>query len=414
MRTMLNYRWTLPAMLVLCAVTGCNEDAPKNVAMPPPEVEVSRPLLRTVTDYEEFTGRTDAYDSVQVQARVSGYLAKIHFTDGDEVKKDQLLFEIDDRPYKAQLEQDQASLTNKKAMLDKTHRLYQRTLAMIPNRAASREDLDNQTGDYEIAKAAVKEAEARVRASQLMLDWTKVRAPISGRASRKLITEGNLVTADNTMLTTIVSLERIFVYFYVDERTLLRLRTESSGSSVSAASTAETASSPAPIANAEVGLAYEEGYSLTGPVSFEDNKVDSGTGTIVMRAELKNSKTAAGRWLLSPGLFARVRLPIGGPKQATLVADRALSSDQGKKFVYVVVDKADPKTGTVTPTIERRYILAGGLHGGLHEVLARRGNDPLPANQRLSADDRVVISGLQRVQPGMPVQPKDVPMPGVN
>ena len=406
MNALVNCRWLVLAVSVSVAA-GCDQGAAKNAEMPPAEVEVSAPLVRTVTDYEEFTGRIDAIDSVQIQARVSGYLTKINFTDGDEVKKDQVLFEIDARPYTAKLDQDQADLANKKAMFDKTKRLYQRGLALLPSRAVSLEDVENQRGDYEIAHAAVGPAAAKLRASQLMLDWTVVRAPISGRASRKLITEGNLVMADNTMLTSIVSLERVYVYFYVDERTLLRLRSE-------ARPAPTAANAPAALAIAEVGLAYEEGYSLTGAVHFEDNKVDAGTGTIVMRAELKNSKTAAGGWLLSPGLFARIRLPIGNPKQAVLVADRALSTDQGKKFVYVVADKADPKTGTVGPTVERRYIQAGGLHGGLREVLDKLGSEPLPANQKLSADERVVVSGLQRVQPGMAVQPKVVPMPAAN
>ena len=407
MNVLVKRGWLILAIVLASGAAGCDHTPPKNVEMPPPEVDVSTPLVREVIDYEEFTGRTDAIDSVLVRARVSGYLTKIHFKDGDEVTKDQLLFEIDARPYKAQFDQDTADLANKKAIFDKTKKLYQRTLALRPSGGSTQEDEDNQGGDHEIAKAAIGQAEAKVRASKLLLDWTEVRAPISGRASRKLITEGNLVMADNTTLTSIVSLDQIYAYFFVDERTLLRLRSGSQPVSSSG-------DGPAAVGSAEVGLAYEEGYSLKGAINFEDNKVDSGTGTIMMRAELKNPKTAVGQWLLSPGLFARIRLPIGNPKQAVLIADRALSTDQGKKFVYVIVDKTDPKTGKLGPTVERRYIQAGGLHGGLREVLDKLGDQPLPANQKVALSERVVVSGLQRIQPGNSVLPKVVPMPAAN
>ena len=181
------------------------------------------------------------------------------------------------------------------------------------------------------------------------------------------------------ILTTIVSLERIFVYLYVDERTLLRIRTE--GRIVPATPNGKVT------IMAEIGLAYEEGYSLKGEINFEDNTVDAGTGTKLLRAELKNFKAADGQWFLSPGLFARVRVPIGGPKQAVLVADRALSSDQGKKYLYVVADKLDEKTGKTQPTVERRYVHTGGLHGGLREILSSVDKKELPANEKLSGDE---------------------------
>ena len=372
--------------------------------IPPPEVEVSKPLVREVTDYEETTGRTDAIESVQLRARVGGYLTSINFKDGDDVKAGQVLFEIDAQPYQAQFDQDQADLANKNATVEKTKKVFERTIALRPSGGSTQEDEDNQGGDYKTAKAAVGQAEAKLRASQLMLDWTQVRAPISGRASRKLITEGNLVTADSTTLTSIVSLEQIYVYFFVDERTLLRIRT--GGRFAPADKNSPVVKS----VTVDIGLAYEEGYSLQGVINFEDNTVDPGTGTKLLRAELKNLKAADGHWLLSPGLFARIRVPIGNPKPAVLVADRALSTDQGKKFVYVVVNKTDPKTGHTGPAVERRYIQAGGLHGGLREILAKHENEALPANQTVSAGELVVVSGLQRVQPGSSVQPKEVPI----
>jgi RND family efflux transporter MFP subunit len=408
MSILVKYRWLVLEVLVVLGVGGCEQPPAKHAEMPPPEVEVSKPLVMDVTDYEETTGRTEAIESVQVRARVGGYLTRINFKDGDDVKAGQVLFEIDPQPYQAQFDQDQADLANKNATVEKTKKLFTRTVALRPSGGSTQEDEDNHVGDHNIAKAAVGQAEAKLRASKLMLDWTLVRAPISGRASRKLITEGNLVTADNTTLTTIVSLESMYVYFFVDERTLLRIRT--GGRFAPADKNAPAVKS----VTVDMGLAYEEGYSLKGVINFEDNTVDPGTGTKLLRAELKNFKAADGHWLLSPGLFARIRVPIGQPKPAVLVADRALSTDQGKKFVYVVVDKADPKTGKVGPTVERRYIQAGGLHGGLREILGKNGNQTLPANQTVSPDERVVVSGLQRIQPGFPVQPKDVPMPAAN
>jgi len=406
MNALLKCHWLVVATWVIGGAMGCEQAPPKALELPPPEVEVSKPILREVTDVEETTGRTDAINSVQIRARVSGYLNKVNFKDGADVKAGDVLFEIDARPFKAQVDQDQADLASKRATLEKSKKVYERTLALRPSGASTQEDVDNQKGDNESAKAAVGQAEAKLRASQLMLDWTEVRAPIGGRTSRKLITEGNLVTADNTTLTSIVSLERIYVYFFVDERTLLRIRT--GAKRVPGSAPGKTA------VHIDIGLAYEDGYSLKGVINFEDNTVDAGTGTKLLRAELDNLKAADGHWLLSPGLFARIRVPIGSPKQGVLVADRALSTDQGKKFIYVIVDKADPQTGKVGPTVERRYIHAGGLHGGLREILDKDGDVPLPANQKLAAEERVVVSGLQRIQPGIHVQPKDVPMPAAN
>ncbi len=408
MKILVQYRWLVLEVLVVVSAAGCEQPPPPHAEMPPPEVEVCKPVVQKVTDFEETTGRTDSIETVQVRARVSGYLTSINFKDGDDVEAGKVLFEIDPQPYQAQFDQDEADLANKMAMVEKTKKLFERTIALRPSGGATQEDEDTQGGDYKIAKAAVKQAEAKLAASKLMLDWTKVRAKISGRTSRKLVTEGNLVTADSTTLTTIVPLENIYVYFFVDERTLLRIRTGGRFSP------ADKNSAPVKTVTVDIGLAYEEGYSLKGVINFEDNTVDPGTGTKLLRAELKNFRAADGHWLLSPGLFARIRVPIGQPKPAILVADRALSTDQGKKFIYVIVDKADPKTGKTGPTVERRYVQAGGLHGGLREILTKQGNEVLPANQTVTADERIVVSGLQRIQPGMPVQPKDVPMPAAN
>ncbi|HZZ82665.1 MAG TPA: efflux RND transporter periplasmic adaptor subunit, partial [Gemmataceae bacterium] len=234
------------------------------------------------------------------------------------------------------------------------------------------------------------------------LEWTTVAAPISGRVSQRLVTPGNLIIADQTLLTTIVSLDPIYVYFTVDERTLLRLR----------AKYADTTGSRDPaFASLEMGLADEKGYSHKGTLNFEDNTVDQSTGTMLMRGVFANPITPAGARLLSPGLFARVRLNIGKPRPGILVADRAIGNDQGKKFVYVIADKADEKTGELKKVVERRYIQIGDLHQGLREIKTATKTGKLPTRQTVGASEEIVVAGLQRLRPGSQVTPKLVDMP---
>jgi RND family efflux transporter MFP subunit len=390
-------------LLICLGAAGCGQASPAPEAPPPPEVEVSRPLVREVTDSEEFTGRTEAIDSVVVQARVSGYLDTINFKDGDVVKQGEVLYRIDPRPYKAQLDQDKAALVNARAVVVQKEALFRRTSTLVRKGASSREEYTNQQGDWQVAKAAVGQAEAKVRSSQLNLDWTQVTSPISGRLSRTLVTRGNLVVADNTQLTTVVSLDPMYAYFNVDERTLLRLRTQAQPAYVSSGSQQKS--------RVEMGLSYEEGYSLTGTIGFEDNRVDPGTGTILLRGVFKNPVLPSGARLLSPGLFARIRLPIGQPRKAVLVSDRALGTDQGKKFLYVVNEKTDPETGHIQHVVERRYVHPGALHGGLREIKEEVDGEPLPAKEKVTPKDKVVVSGLQRIWQGVEVQPRDVKMP---
>jgi RND family efflux transporter MFP subunit len=391
-------------LLAFTAAVGCGQSAPEVGPPPPPEVEVSRPIVREVTDYEEFTGRLDAEFSVEIRARVSGYLKEIRFKDGDTVKRGQVLFEIDPRPYQAAYAKDQAALVQAQARLSRLEEDFARARQMLARRAMAREEFDKTAGDRTEAAAAVGSAKAALDNSRLYLEWTQVRAPISGRVSRRLIDTGNMVAADQTSLTSVVSTDPMYLYFDVDERTLLRLRSEAQPASTSASSYQSSA-------RVEMGLAAEEGYSHQGVINFEDNRVDSNTGTIRMRGVFANPKTASGTHLLSPGLFARVRLPLGLPHRAVLVSDRALGADQGKKYLYVVKDKVDAETGRPEQVVERRYVHLGRLHGGLREIKEALAERVLPANERLAADERVVVSGLQRIRPGAVVQPKDVKMP---
>jgi RND family efflux transporter MFP subunit len=399
---------------------GCG--APHEEAPPggPPVVTVSVPVERQVTDYQDFPGRTDAIDSVQIRARVTGYLDKINFQEGAEVKEGEVLYEIDPRPYKAQVDQDKADLVNKQATVEQKKAVFRRTESLIRTRAASQEDYDIQKGDYDVARAAVGQAEARLRLSQLNLDWTKVQAPISGRLSRTLITRGNLVVADNTLLTTIVSLDPIYAYFDVDEPTLLRVKqliregkTRSARDleldpALTAASTAALlvpAVSPGPLTAAAalypdkhylfvpifLRTANDEDFKHEGYIDFVNNRVEGSTGTLQIRGRFLNPRPPVGDRLLTPGLFVKIRVPIGEPHRALLVSERALGTDQGLKFLFIVNDKNQ---------VVRREVTVGQEHGGLRVI-----------ETGLNANERVIVSGLQRVQPGMTVTPRLVAMP---
>jgi len=357
---------------------GCNDAQAPAGSGKLPQVMVSLPVTRDITDFEEFTGRTEAKKTVDIRARVTGYLLKVAFTEGRDVKEGDVLFEIDPRTYQAQLNMDQADLVNKKALVTKTEALYRRSLSLIGKGASSQEDIENQKGDWEVAKAAVGQAEAKVKMSQMYLDWCKVTSPISGRASRQMVDPGNLVKADDTVLTTIVSLDPIYVYFDVDERTVLKARR--------LVAQGKLKSSRDTILPVYLGLADEDGFPHAGTINFVDNRVNPGTGTLRVRGEFPNPDR-----LLSAGLFARIQLPMGEPHEALLVAEQALGTDQGQKFVYVVNDQNE---------VVYRRVKVGTLVDGLRVI-----------SEGLSPKERVIVNGLQRVKPGAKAEVKDVPMP---
>jgi RND family efflux transporter MFP subunit len=344
----------------------------------PPEVQVSLPVTREVVDYEDFTGRTEAVAMVEIRARVTGYLEKVLFTEGAEVKKGQLLLEIDPRPYQAEMNRTEANVVQAEAHLKRLDSDYRRAVRMLPNNSVSREEFDKITGDRAEAEASVSVARASRDLAKLNMEFTHVAAPIAGRTSRRLIDPGNMVKADETALTTIVTLDPMYVYFDMDERTLLRIRRLIHEP---AAKTSGKAS-----LSILMGLADEDGYPHEGSLNFEDNRVDSGTGTLRVRAAFPNPQR-----VLSPGLFVRVRLPVGAPHAATLVAEQALGTDQGQKFIYVVNEKKE---------VSYRPVKIGRLHDGLRAI-----------TQGLEKSDQVVITGIQRIRPGAVVEPKLVDMP---
>jgi RND family efflux transporter MFP subunit len=343
---------------------------------PPPKVTVSQPIVRDVVEWDEYTGRLEAVESVDVRARVSGYLQSVHFTAGAIVKKGALLFVIDPRPYLAELNRAKAALEQAIAQHERTQKDYTRAQQLVKMRAISQEEFDSRASDQRQAEEAVQAARATVEATRLNVEFTQVKAPISGRISRQFVTEGNLInggTAESTLLTRIVSLDPIYAYFDVDERSYLKYaRVARNGT--------RTGSHEVKIAVA-LGLADERGFPHQGRLDFVDNRLDPNTGTMTGRAVLPNPEL-----MLTPGLFARVRIPGSGKYSALLLPDEAIGTDQTQRFAFVVNDQN---------TVEYRKVELGPLIDGVRVI---RGG--------LKPEDWVIVNGVQRVKTGAKVDPQ--------
>src|SRR5581483_1182049 len=305
----------------------CVETPPASKDVAPLPVSVSYPAEQYVTDYADYTARTAAVDSVEVRAHVWGYLAKANFTEGALVKKGDVLFELDPRPYEALLNQAKAKVRQDEAQLKYDQAEYQRNVQLISSGATSRSELDKITAARSIDRANIAADKALVASRQLDLEYTKVIAPVSGRVSRYVVTVGNLIQSGDqnggTLLTTLVSVDPMYAYFDVDEYTALLVRR-----------LAREGKSDSPRDGGYpvcLALANEEGFPHRGTINFVDNQVNPKTGTIRVRGVFPNKDDA-----LAPGYFARVRVPVGFPHQALLVSDRAIDTDQGQKIVYVV------------------------------------------------------------------------------
>jgi RND family efflux transporter MFP subunit len=372
--------------LLLVALVGCSRNRPTGQEQAPPTVTVSYPIQEEITDYADYPGRTAAVDFVQVRARVGGYLEKVNFKDGQEVKERDILLEIDPRPYQFALNQAEAQVTLQEANVKYQEAVYQRNLRLYnAGQAVAQEELQQSLAQRDTARASLNAAQAAVKTAQLNLEFTKVRAPISGRISRTLVTTGNLVVADQTLLTTIVSLDPIYAYFDVDEPTVLRIQ------KLIREGKFKSAREKGVHVPVHLGLATEKGYPHEGFVDFINNQVSTSTGTLQVRAVFPNPKPAVGDRVLSPGLFVRIRVSIGQPYQAVLINQVALGTDQNLKFVYVVNDENQ---------VERRDVQLGPRRGSLQVIL-----------EGLKPDEGVIVSGLQRVRPRMAVTPHLVPMP---
>ena len=364
------------ALSVLAAVliAACSSEAAPG-APPPPEVSVATISAQPVRAWDAVTGRVSAVETVELRPRVSGYVQRVAYEEGQEVKKGDLLFVIDPRPYRATLDQAQAQLERARAEARLAQTQDKRAQSLVEAKAISREEFETRRSATAQGNAAVRAAEAAVAAARLDLQFTEVRAPIDGRAGRAAVTEGNLAQADATLLTTLVSQDPVFVYFETDEQTYLRYQ--------DLARKGERNGSRNPV---RVGLANETGYPHAGTLDFVDNQVDPATGTIRARAVLRNPDRA-----FTPGLFARVELEGSGEFRALMVDEKAVLTDQDRKYVYIV--------GTGNKA-ERRDVTLGASIDGLRVV-----------QSGLKPGDKVIVGGVQKVFfPGMPVSPKQVAM----
>ncbi|SCZ86135.1 efflux RND transporter periplasmic adaptor subunit [Nitrosomonas mobilis] len=363
------------AVVLALVLLGCSgEQAGDGQALPPPEVSIAQVLSRSVQQWDEYTGRVSAIDTIELRARVSGYVQRFAYQEGQEVKQGDLLFLIDQRPYRMALDNAQAQLDRAReakrlaSMRDKSARL------LIEAEAISQEELDMRSTTLTQSAADIDAAKAVVANAKLQLEFTEVRAPIAGKTSRARITAGNLAVADQTILTTIVSQDPMYVYFDVDESSYLRYGEQERDSGGEPAGT-----------SVRVGLANEEGYPHTGTINFFDNQVNADVGTIRVRAVLPNADR-----IFTPGLFVRVQFTSDRKENVLLIDDKAVMTDQDRKYVYVV--GKDNK-------IQRKDIVPGRMAEGLRVI-----------QSGLAPDDKVVVAGQQKIYPGVLVKPNETPM----
>jgi RND family efflux transporter MFP subunit len=365
-------------ILALLVFPGCNQSDADTNPQASTVVVVSSPVEKSVTDYVDYTGRTESAETVEIRSRVTGFLDKILFKDGTEVAKDAPLYRIDDREFQADLAAANGELGKATAVQERTTADFTRVEGLRKKDAVTASQFDQSRAAMLEADAAVQSATAKRDRAQLNITFSKIDAPIAGKISRSRITVGNLVDANTTILTTIVSVDPMYVNFDVDERTLLSLARQTREGKLEARK-----GTTIPIS---MGLTGEQGYPHTGTIDFLDNRVNPETGTIRVRGVFNNPRPERGERVIEAGLFARVRVPIGKPKKALLVNERAISTDQGQKFVYVVDSKNE---------VEFRPVELGAMHDGLRAVTSG-----------LNGGEKVIIDGLQRVRPGSVVSPK--------
>jgi membrane fusion protein, multidrug efflux system len=367
----------LAGIMLAVTLSGCGQGAPPSqAAAPPPPVTTAQPVKRTVTDWDEFTGRFDAVEEVQVRPRVGGYVMSVEFKDGDIVHAGDLLYVIDSRPFEAVAEQANGQLSDARAKVELAKRELDRSLSLTLNQTVTESTVDQRRQALQAAHAAEMQAEGLLKAAQLNVEFTHVLAPITGRVSRHLVTPGNLVqgsdTGTSTLLTTIVSLDPIYIYFDVDEPTYLRNnKLWFEGKRPSSRDT------PNPV---QISLSGETKPSHEGKMDFLDNRLDVSTGTLRSRAIVPNADLS-----VLPGQFGRVRLIGSSPYEGLLIPDTAIATDQSRKIVFVVKDD---------DTVEARTVTLGPLDGGLRVI-----------REGLKAEDRVIVDGIQRARVGAKVTP---------
>ena len=370
--------WAMSLCLcvLLAANSGCKQNEQKYTAPPPPKVTVAKPLVKDITEYADFTGNTKAFESVDVRARVEGFLESMEFTPSSLVEKGQLLFVIDRRPYQAKLEEAQASLATAKAQLQLAQAKLVRKERAYKQRAVSEVDVIEAKADKATAQASILSAQASIDLAKINLGYCSVTSPIKGVVSRNLVDVGNLVgSGESTLLTSVVNMDPIYAYFNVSERQLLEFRERRR----KARRESEGRSSEGWI---WLGMANEKGFPHHGQIDYIDNTVDPTTGTISVRGKFPN----VNRDIL-PGLFVRIRVKIGILKNAVMVPDSALGMDQSGHYALVVNQENK---------VERRKVEVGPMQKGLRVTLSG-----------LKPEERVIVKGLLRARPGIAVNPEE-------
>lgn len=376
-------------LLPLVTSTGCKNAAAQTPGKdgPPPAmpVSVSVPIYKEIPNYDYFTGRIEAVQKVEIRSRVTGYLQEIHFKEGAEVKKDELLFTIDDKLYQAELAGAKGTLAQAEAKLKRANAEVNR-VNEIKNTvgAISQSEVDKIFADKSESEALVQIAKATLDRTENNLSYTKILAPHDGRISRFQLTKGNLVSADTTVLADIVTVDPVHIYFDVDEQTILRIQTMIRDGKFESARRSDNV-------KIHMALGNEQGFPHEGTIDFVDNKIDPRIGSMWIRGKFTNPVVSNNDRRFTPGMFVRVRLPLGPPRQAILVTDRAIGTDQGNKFVFVIEE------GNMAGY---RQVKLGPMYEGLRVV-----------ESGIQPTDKVVVNGILRVRPGADLSPKVIDMP---
>jgi len=371
--TLFMFSLLLPLLISACTNS---ETATNSVTPPPPQVKIAQPLSLNTTDWDEYTGRIEAVSAVDIRARVGGYLEKVNFTAGEKVNKGDLLFLIDQKPYKAQLNFASAELERAKTRQELAKNDLQRADNLFREKAISTEEFDTRSKGLREATAAVASAEANLYTAKINLDYCEIRAPISGRIGRELMTAGNLVTGgDTTILTTIVSTDPIYVYVDADEQSVLKYRRQVQKNAKGSADLKGT-----PI---ELAVADESDYPHQGRIDYVSPREDAATGTVTLRGVFANKDE-----LLSPGFFAHVRVRGSSAYQALLIPDRAIGTDQAQRFVWITNQQNQAEYRQVIP----------GVRMGQMRVI----------KQGLQSGEWVVIEGQQKLKPNIVVNPERI------
>lgn len=362
-------------LLLVAGLSGCKKEENKYVAPPPPKVTVSHPLVQPLTEYLELTGNTQSMNTVELKARVEGFLTQIGFKDGDVVKKDATLFVIEPPPYVSKVKLSEANVASAEARLLRATQEYKRQQQLIKQSATSQSEVEKWQAQRDAAQASLEEARANLEIAKINLGYTVIKAPFAGRVDRHLVDIGNLVgSGAATLLSTIYRLDPIYAYFNINEKDLVRVMNRDRERT-------KTDPSPLPVYLAIEG---EEGYPHNGKLDFASTALDSSTGTLVLRGIFDNPLHGDIPKML-PGMFVRVRIPVNTIPEALFVSERALGVDQGGTYILVVNDKN---------VVEQRAVRIGPRVKGMLAIL-----------EGLKKEDRVVVNGIQRARPGAEVTP---------